>query len=177
MLVRNIKMYRPYEGFSSEAIVEEMLSGFISHDIEVCTYCFEELACRKHNKINSKREKLTAKHLEPIAWLETAAGITQKYKSTTKGHCNVYIILLKGMDAGNPGYALYVGQSYHSPEKRFQQHREGYRAARSVKNYGYCLLPSLYEHLNPMSRSEALQLESDIFEALSSTDIPTYGGH
>ena len=46
-----------------------------------------------------------------------------------------------------------------------------------VKKYGLRLLPELFEHLNPMSNAESIELEVSIAAALKKAGVPTYGGH
>jgi hypothetical protein len=50
---------------------------------------------------------------------------------------------------------LYVGSSARDPERRFEQHRAGYRSARLVKRFALRLRPDLYEDLGafPGSRT------------------------
>ncbi|MDH3244350.1 MAG: hypothetical protein OEM26_07025 [Saprospiraceae bacterium] len=74
----------------------------------------------------------------------------------------------------NPQYngvleCLYVGMSSKSPQQRFQQHKTGKKSKRGhrissaiVQKYGLYLRPSLYNHLEPMSRSEALRMEKQL---------------
>ena len=64
---------------------------------------------------------------------------------------------------------LYVGQSSKTPKERFAQHKTGYRNAKGhklsaaiVQKYGLYLRPSLYEHIGPMSRAEALEVEKGL---------------
>jgi hypothetical protein len=71
----------------------------------------------------------------------------------------------------NPQYngvleCLYVGQTSKTPQERFAQHRTGYRNAKGqklsaniVERYGRYLRPSLYQHIGPLSRDEALEVE------------------
>ena len=64
----------------------------------------------------------------------------------------------------NPDYeegkpCVYVGMTSKTPEERFQQHKEGYRASRIVKKFGVRLKPRQYESHNPMSRDEASEME------------------
>jgi len=61
---------------------------------------------------------------------------------------------------------LYVGMTGLAPEKRFQNHKRGYKASRWVRRYGRHLRPDLYEHLNPMSYESALRMERDLAQAL-----------
>ncbi len=64
---------------------------------------------------------------------------------------------------------LYVGMTSKSPQERFQQHKTGYRNAKGqklsaniVEKYGRYLRPSLYQHIGPMSRAEALDVEKGL---------------
>ncbi len=64
---------------------------------------------------------------------------------------------------------LYVGMTGKSPARRFQQHKSGYRnkkghnlSSNIVKKYGLYLRPSLYRHLTPKSRIEALAMEKGL---------------
>ena len=61
----------------------------------------------------------------------------------------------------------YVGQSYHNPEIRFWQHKEGYKSNRFAKKYGLGLCPKLYDSFNPIkTRKEAEFLEEKITKNL-----------
>ncbi len=41
---------------------------------------------------------------------------------------------------------VYVGSTYHTPDKRFEQHITGYKANRYVRQYGNRLRPRLYRN-------------------------------
>ena len=74
----------------------------------------------------------------------------------------------------NPQYngvhdCLYVGMTSKTPIERFEQHKSGYKSKKGhkisssiVQKYGLYLRPSLYEHLNPMNREEALRMEEEL---------------
>ncbi|TDI68764.1 MAG: ribose-5-phosphate isomerase [Bacteroidetes bacterium] len=76
--------------------------------------------------------------------------------------------------AANPQFngvleCLYVGMTSKTPKERFQQHKTGYRnkkghklSSNIVQKYGQYLRPSLYNHLNAMSKSEALEMEKKL---------------
>ena len=117
----------------------------------------------------------------PISWYPKAErvckGILAKTHNKRGVQSRVYIVLLKGVDKRRRGYALYVGRTMRKPEVRFQQHKDGYKASKYVKKYGVGLLPELFEHLNPMSNAESIELEVSIAEALKKAGVPTYGGH
>ena len=115
--------------------------------------------------------------------LEKAAKITGRFTPQTTGRHNLYIVLLSGLNGKIPGYGIYVGETSKSPEERFREHTEGKRNrkgplfSRVVYRHHACLLPTLYNHLNPLSRKEAKYLEGKIAEALRLEEIPVYGGH
>jgi len=88
-----------------------------------------------------------------------------------KSRRNVYVIELRSevfnkgrFSEENPHCSkscvcLYVGSTGHPPEKRFEQHRKGYKASKYTKGYVKRLLPRLYEHFNPMPDELAYKLE------------------
>lgn len=101
---------------------------------------------------------------------------------------NVYVVELsrkvwsersKFRDA-NPTYkglkeCLYVGMTSHSPQERFKKHKSGYRnkkgykiSSNYVEKYGLFLRPSLYVHLNPLSKQEAIEMEEKLANELRS---------
>ena len=64
---------------------------------------------------------------------------------------------------------LYVGMTSKTPQERFKQHKTGALSKKGhnlssgiVKKYGTYLRPSLYNHLEPMTRSEALKMEKQL---------------
>ncbi|OGS40208.1 MAG: hypothetical protein A3K77_02640 [Euryarchaeota archaeon RBG_13_31_8] len=62
---------------------------------------------------------------------------------------------------------FYVGQSCHSPDVRFRQHKDGYKANRFAKKYGLCLRVDIYEIFNPIkTRDAAERIEQGITEKL-----------
>jgi hypothetical protein len=62
---------------------------------------------------------------------------------------------------------LYVGSSVQPPDLRFDQHKEGYRGNRFVREFGLRLRPDLFEQYNPIpSRGDALEIEEYLAERL-----------
>jgi len=57
---------------------------------------------------------------------------------------------------------VYVGCTGLSPDERLRNHQLGYKSNRFVYRYGIRLLPELYEHLNPMTYSEARKMEKEL---------------
>lgn len=84
---------------------------------------------------------------------------------------NIYVIELdpsvlevKKFREANPLYipgkpCVYVGMTGHNPEKRFQQHKAGYKANRFARDYGLYLKPRQYHTHNPMTFDEAKEME------------------
>jgi predicted GIY-YIG superfamily endonuclease len=74
----------------------------------------------------------------------------------------------------NPQYngvleCLYVGMTSKTDKQRLQQHLTGQRSKKGhklssniVQQYGLYLRPSLYRHLEPKTRAEALSLEKEL---------------
>ena len=81
---------------------------------------------------------------------------------------NKEVLNIRKFREANPEYVegkpcVYVGQSYLTPEERFEQHSNGVRSNRFAKKYGKYLHRRLFEKLNPLSsRDEALQAEEDL---------------
>jgi predicted GIY-YIG superfamily endonuclease len=105
-----------------------------------------------------------------------------------KLHHNVYVILLSTAvrkelsifrlnpkrDPAKP--CVYVGMTGLQVDHRFQNHKNGYKAARLVRKYGVRLMPELYAHLNPMPFEAAAQMEKDLAEDLRNEGYTVAGG-
>ncbi len=88
-----------------------------------------------------------------------------------EGFAFVYMVLLdrnvtrkSKFKLENPLYnkelqCLYVGMSTHNPLQRFHNHKISHKSSRYVRNYGICLLPEMYAHLNPMIQQKADETE------------------
>jgi len=110
-------------------------------------------------------------------------------RSQPQGHHNVYVVLLnpaagklRSVRAANPARdpkkpCVYVGMTGLDPQERFANHKAGMKAASVVKRHGICLLPELYEHLNPMPFEAAAQMEKDLAEDLRREGYTVTGGH
>jgi hypothetical protein len=107
---------------------------------------------------------------------------------TEKFHHSVYVIELSAeilkhssvlrlnprRDVQKP--AVYVGMTGLPVEHRFENHKNGYKAAWVVEKYGVRLLPELYEYLNPMPYEAAAQMEKDLAEDLREQGYTVMGG-
>ena len=90
-------------------------------------------------------------------------------------HHHVYVVYLRNPRGdGKAGY--YVGMTGLTPEVRFDNHKRGYKAAGIVKRYGERLVPTLYEHLNPMSYRDAAKMEQQLAEELRARGFQVFGG-
>ena len=179
--------HQSFSSWSAEEVEKHAYETARKGDIEALSYCLAELS-PKHRNIELTAwlnviEFAQNLGLEPVDWLERAAEITSQFTLQTTGKHNLYIILLSGLNNKNPGYGLYVGETSKSPVDRFSEHAQGKRNrkgplfSRVVHKHHKCLLPTLYNHLNPLSRKEAKELEGEIAEALRLEGIPVYGGH
>jgi predicted GIY-YIG superfamily endonuclease len=104
-------------------------------------------------------------------------------------HHNVYVVLLNDNAAKHPSIlrlnpkrdplkpCVYVGMTGIPVDHRFENHKNGYKAAWVVRKYGVRLMPELYEHLNPMPFEAAVQMESELAEDLRATGYTVTGGH
>lgn len=103
-------------------------------------------------------------------------------------HHHVYVVLLDSEAAkerrilkANPNRdrtkpCVYVGMSGLEPEERFQNHKNGIKAARVVQRYGVRLLSELYECFNPMPFAAAAQMERELAEDLRNQGYTVTGG-
>jgi predicted GIY-YIG superfamily endonuclease len=114
-------------------------------------------------------------------WMETARRAALRLGADTVGakgaSHSLYVVLLE--DRRRPyRWGLYVGETSRDPDTRFDQHKMGYKASGVVRRCGVRLLPRLVEHLNPLQRWEAVELEPALAEALSRAGVPwVEGGH
>ena len=100
----------------------------------------------------------------------------KKRKSRKSDHHCVYVVFLRNPKGdGKAGY--YVGMTGLSPEQRFQNHKQGIKAARIVRRCGERLVPRLYAHLNPMPYAKAVDMEVALADSLRKRGYVVYGGH
>ena len=101
---------------------------------------------------------------------------TRLERAKRTGHHSVYVVYLKNPRGdGKAGY--YVGMTGLTPEERLANHKAGIKAARVVQKYGVRLVPTLYEHLNPMSYEDAVRMETALADSLRKRGFAVFGGH
>lgn len=115
------------------------------------------------------------------SWLPNARRAALALKGATTrargASHSVYVILLHDPRRPEP-WGLYVGQTARDPDWRFDQHKTGYKASGAARRFGVRLLPDLTEHLNPLRRWEALELEAGLAEEFRRAGVPwVEGGH
>jgi hypothetical protein len=106
-------------------------------------------------------------------------SIEKKSSDQKKLTHSIYVVELdravwstsKKLRDANPQYrgamqCFYVGMTSHSPKERFEKHKSGYCTKKGhkisssfVEKYGLYLRPSIYQHLNPMTKADAVRLE------------------
>jgi hypothetical protein len=64
-----------------------------------------------------------------------------------------------------------------TPEQRFENHKNGRKAARIVRRCGERLVPRLYAHLNPMTYADAKRMEPVLADSLRKRGYLVFGGH
>src|SRR6476660_35945 len=102
--------------------------------------------------------------------------MSKKRKSRKSDHHNVYVVFLRNPKGdGKAGY--YVGMTGLTPEKRFDNHKAGIKSASIVRKYGVRLVPTLYEHLNPMPYEKAMRMEAELADSLRKRGFQVFGGH
>ena len=61
---------------------------------------------------------------------------------------------------------LFVGETRHTPKRRFHYHLVGYKSHEFVRRYARRLAPEYYAHLNPVSSDQAKQVENHLAKKL-----------
>ena len=114
--------------------------------------------------------------------------IQSKHSKAEEHHHNVYVVLLDSKVAGHPSVqrlnperdptkpCVYVGMTGLDPVERFQNHKNGHKAAWTVKRYGVRLLPELYACFNPMPFHVAAEMEQGLAEDLRAEGYTVTGG-
>lgn len=98
--------------------------------------------------------------------------------TTEAAHHNVYVIeldkeVLKFDEfvKANPQYkegmpCLFVGETRHTPQKRFNYHLVGYKSHEFVRRYARRLAPEYYASMNPVNIDQAKTEEQNLADRL-----------
>ena len=112
-----------------------------------------------------------------VSWLPTAYDVAARFTAKESGRSNIYLILLDYSDRRGDDHGVYVGMSRYSPAQRFDQHKQGIRAAGSVLKRGLEVLTGPTLHLQHIRRGDAARIETELAEALEDAGIRVEGGH
>lgn len=171
-----VDLMKKLQTLEGKQIVELGLHTASTGDLETATYICDYLAMRKKQKFRNQLIRgMDSMGFEQIDFLSKAREIAQTFQKTTRGSNHVYVILLDGY--AKYRYGVYVGQTSRKVSARFEQHITGHRYAARCHRKMTILLPSLFEHLNPLSTKEALLLEEELAKAFAINGIRTEGGH
>ena len=112
-----------------------------------------------------------------ISWLPAAYEVAAGFTAKATGRSNIYLVLLDYSDRRGDDHGVYVGMSRYSPAQRFDQHKNGIRAAGSVLKRGIEVLTGPVLHLQHIKRGEAARIEAALATALADAGIHVEGGH
>jgi hypothetical protein len=112
-----------------------------------------------------------------VSWLPAAYEVAARFTAQRSGRSNIYLILLDYSERRGDDHGVYVGMSRYSPAQRFDQHKQGIRAAGSVLKRGIEVLTGPTLHLQRIRRGEAVRIEAELAAALADAGIRVEGGH
>jgi len=112
-----------------------------------------------------------------VSWLPTAYEVAARFIAQGAGRSNIYLVLLDHTDRRGDDHGVYVGMSRYPPAQRFDQHKQGIRAAGSVLKRGIEVLTGPTLHLQHIRRVEAARIEVELAGALADAGIRVAGGH
>ena len=179
---------RPLAGLSRGELDAALERALLGADGAAGAHCVHELWMRGEISLNIERaiEALWARAPESIPdWLPMrhvdrlaeVYDIALTFRAKAKGRSNIYLILLDYQDSRGGPYGFYVGMTKYSPAQRFDQHKGGIRAAGSVLKRGLEALTGPTLHLQYIARADAVRIEVEFADALSSAGFLVKGGH
>jgi hypothetical protein len=179
---------RPLATQTRTQIEERLAAALAAADGQQGAHCIHELWMRGEF---STRIELALERL----WQHAAASIPEwlpmryidclpviyevalRFRAQRRGRSNLYLVLLDYADRTRGPFGVYVGMSSYSPAQRFDQHKNGIRAAGSVLKRGLEVLTGPTLHLQRIARAEARLLEGSLAEALADAGLLVDGGH
>jgi len=112
-----------------------------------------------------------------VSWLPAAYEVAARFIARGSGRTHIYLVLLDYSVRRGDDHGVYVGMSRYPPIQRFEQHKQGIRAAGSVLKRGIEVLTGPTLHLQHIKRSEAARIEAELARALGDAGIRVEGGH
>lgn len=150
---KDLSVERPFIQQQAPSLLDATQEGLSKKypDLELATLALSELEQRESTKAKKSalkiREMLSDKGHEPISWLMKArrnlALLNFEDIPNPNYTVSLYVILRGGYTDMNGRYGIYVGQTIHTPEHRFEQHVNGENAGHGLETHGIQLLYSL----------------------------------
>lgn len=173
---RNLNDERPFINQQAPFLVDAAEEGLKRQypDLELATLAILELEHRESSKATKSASKIRAmlreKEHGPIEWLMKArrnlAFLNFEDRPNPNFTNSLYVILRSGYTPMNGNYGIYVGQTIHTPEHRFEQHINGENAARGLEKHGIQLLYSLMWPWQKVPGARRLYYEAALHRAL-----------
>lgn len=176
---------KPFAEFTVPALLSEadkiltQLPGSITEAkkhklMEPLTYIWANVQGDFRKKLNQSIST-HCPNLQVIRWLPKVKAIIEKqaYNTTRGGHGHVYFVLVDAekFSSTQSAFGIYVGQSKYVPERRYKNHKSGKHASRIVQKEGRFILESLSYHFSPITRDEAMRLETECLKALRTANL------
>jgi hypothetical protein len=179
---------RPFKLRQAAEVRALFLRAMTNADGFTGAHCVHELWMRGEMAINiesmldrlwkscgdSVPDWLPMRHVE---WLPLAYAVAAQFKTSGKGRSNIYLVLLDYSDSRPDPFGVYVGMSEYTAAERFDQHKNGIRAAGSVLKRGIEPLTGPTLHLQKIKRTDAARIEAELAAALSEAGLFVQGGH
>ena len=178
---------RPLMGLEAEQILglSAMLDGKPHRQLDVLFQAWVEVSGHRNSSkaLHKALEgQFVTSGVRPEPWIGNAMRAAQGVKRTTRGRHHLYVLVCDGYDDDGKGLGLYVGRSKYLPETRFGQHASGLEESHAArlfrrdrngpKHKPLALLPSFFNHLNPLPKAEAEVLEVALVEAMVAAGVP-----
>ena len=123
-----------------------------------------------------KKPQRTSYSSNPVDLLFNFINLNESYRKDDVVKIRIFVDDLNAEEKvykANPSYQfceerplVYVGMTGRTPEIRFQQHCQGYKASKFTRSNCVRLRPDLYKGLNPMSYRHACRMEVSHAKAL-----------
>jgi hypothetical protein len=179
---------RPLRLVPASELMTRFAQALAASDGALGAHCIHELWMRRDLTVNIdevlerlwKSAARSIPHWLPmrdIEWLPLAYEVAAQFRADGHGRTNIYLVLLDYSDSRNEPHAVYVGMSRYSPERRFDQHKAGIRAAGSVMRRGLEVLTGPTLHLLNIKRGDAARIEFELANALRAAGVFVQGGH
>jgi hypothetical protein len=179
---------RPFRTRSERDLAAEFERALAAGDGVAGAHCIHERWMRGDfaANIEASRDRLWKRAARSIpdwlpmtyvSWLPTAYEVAARFTAASGGRSNVYLVLLDHADRRGDDHGVYVGMSRYPPAQRFDQHKQGIRAAGSVLKRGIEVLTGPTLHLQRIKRAAAARIEVEMAAALADAGIRVAGGH